>query len=936
MHSNSTKKLSFLFLIFLFFVTSLSIASSITKAQSIPSVNSIAAALERRYHLNLRSIQNQGEYFNVSDQKKRSPEVLLFFSPADPKPGQEITATAYPSFFENQNPDLYYTWYIKRPDCELGTSDSTAIDNCDWDNDGNITVEDWKIEATRLNVNRTLDVSRIDYSTDNDNDGYKATFGGHGREDIPDRCYIMDQKTGIQHEIVGSSSGNSSGGYNTPSCPSGYDLRCVEDTTKGCCDNSPCTIGNISNNQTVCEEVSGLTPYCDGSGRAQCSYGEARCVPESYTAPGDFSMCPSDLDENSCDEISTQTPSCDSSGGGGGRSLCSHLFPSAPGETTGDNKFLVGEEEFWGTNPQDPDTQNTGYGDESNVVGRGMTKFTWNYQVGDQVGVAVEGTSQIPTKHDERSKMIMWALPKNDCDPKGKGVYIKRIKGYDVPIPTTTTDINTCLKDNLVDPREGNQENSIDVDLDYLPEEPVNDSSGNAYGDTLYINSSLANSEDEEGSVLYDWDVYISSDGSYNPREYTREDGDENTSSWVDITDELVEANLITLVYGNAISELQMELNLTEDFLSKEGLSLNQVFPEGIGHLRIRLNVKEQFLQTGHREGTATLIIKITNNGSRITPYVMTDVTDDQKFSLSNGSVICEENNAITRGICYIIKNEVIGLEIEDDRIDSNADSFSWTLNEKPLLCDKKISNECEDDRQTNINFFPVDKDPGERYVVKVKVLETEKKQIQTFTRVFEVVDPFVEIISADLDTVWPKYLGYYKDTDGDTYDNISTEILQGYSQSLAQIQTLFFPSFIKDSPLTTKYWKIRAPLTEEVEGGILQFPILKPPGSAYFMEMKAIYQQNSDVREAMKQLWNLNITETANYWLEKSVQLEVVMEEGEPDEGDISLASPQEFFASVITHIPSYLWMLLQTVLSMGVILFGLSLAYSISGSRK
>lgn len=925
MHSNSTKKPLFFFIFFLYFVTSFHIAGAI----SIPSVNSVAAQLERRYHLNLREMQNMGEYFNVSDQKKRSPEVLLFFSPADPKPGQEITATAYPSFFENQNPDLYYTWYIKRPDCDLGTSDS----KCDSNGDGRVTIEDWKVEATRLNVNRTLDINRIDYSLDNDNDGYYATFGGHGRENIPGRCYIMDQKTGIQHEIVGSSRGSGTGGYNIPSCPSGYSLRCVEDTTKGCCDRSPCTVGGISDSQTVCEEVSGLTPYCDGNGTARCSNGEARCIPENYNPPGNFSICPSDLDENSCGEISTRTPSCSGSGGGGS-SLCRHIFPNAPGEATGDGEFLVDEEEFWGTNPQDPDTQNTGYGDESNVVGRGMTKFTWNYQIGDQIGVAVEGTSQIPTKHNEHSKMIMWALPKNDCDPQGKGVYTKKIKGYDVPIPTTTTSIDSCLERNLVDPREGNQENSIDVDLDYLPEEPVNDSSGNNYGDTLYINSSLANSDDEEGSVLYEWKVDISSDGSYNPRNYTRQDGDENTSSWVDITEELVKEDLISLVNGNSLSELQIKLNLTEDFLSKENLSVAQVFPEKIGHLRIRLNVKEQFFQTAHREGASTLIVKITNNGSRITPYVMTDVTGNQKFSLTNGTVICEEDTVITRGICYTVKNEVIGLKIENARIDSDNDSFSWTLNEKPLLCDTKVSDECEDNRQTNINFFPVEKNPGERYVVKVKVLETETKQIQTFTRVFEVVDPFIEIISADLDTVWPKYLGYYKDTDGDTYNNISTEILQGYSQSLAQIQALFFPSFIRDSPLTTKYWKIRAPLSEEITGGILQFPILKPPGSAYFIAMKAVYQQNPDIREAMKQIWNLNITETSNYWLEKSIQLEVI-DNGEAPE-DIVLTSPQAFFASVATHIPSYLWMLLQTILSMGVILFGLSLAYSVSGTKK
>lgn len=93
-----------------------------------------------------------------------------------------------------------------------------------------------------------------------------------------------------------------------------------------------------------------------------------------------------------------------------------HLFPNAPGETTGDSEFDKGEEEFWHTNPNDPDTADTGNGDEANITGLGLTSFTWNYEKGDEVGVVIEGVSVEPTQVADSSYRIMWALLNNNCE----------------------------------------------------------------------------------------------------------------------------------------------------------------------------------------------------------------------------------------------------------------------------------------------------------------------------------------------------------------------------------------------------------------------------------------------------------------------------------------------------------------------------------------
>jgi hypothetical protein len=39
------------------------------------------------------------------------------------------------------------------------------------------------------------------------------------------------------------------------------------------------------------------------------------------------------------------------------------------------------------------------------------------------LGVVIEGTSMIPTKHPDSSSAIMWAFSKNDCPVINKGSY---------------------------------------------------------------------------------------------------------------------------------------------------------------------------------------------------------------------------------------------------------------------------------------------------------------------------------------------------------------------------------------------------------------------------------------------------------------------------------------------------------------------------------
>jgi hypothetical protein len=100
---------------------------------------------------------------------------------------------------------------------------------------------------------------------------------------------------------------------------------------------------------------------------------------------------------------------------------CHHYFPDDHDHSnhTGDDSFGPDEEEFWHTNPEDPDTAGTGLTDEANVAGLGAAEFSWIYTMGDKIGVVVEGVSPEPTQYSDSSYKTMWAMPSNNSSDCG-------------------------------------------------------------------------------------------------------------------------------------------------------------------------------------------------------------------------------------------------------------------------------------------------------------------------------------------------------------------------------------------------------------------------------------------------------------------------------------------------------------------------------------
>lgn len=241
---------SFFSIISFIFTPLLPLQAGLFSAPKVPMPNAsdMASDVEKRYHINTESVQEQGETMNVVDQKKTTPQVSLFFSPSDPKEGEKLNAQAFPIYFITEPKHMYFTWYLQRKNCAKrnGPLATTELRSCDADGNDRIDEEDWKIEAARIIASNGYDTTYTDYGSDSDADGYSARFGGDNRANVGEYCYYHDNATGENYEIVGDANDPDFG------CNNGLQPVCMESTIE---------IGPGSGNVSNSSLANGLSLY---------------------------------------------------------------------------------------------------------------------------------------------------------------------------------------------------------------------------------------------------------------------------------------------------------------------------------------------------------------------------------------------------------------------------------------------------------------------------------------------------------------------------------------------------------------------------------------------------------------------------------------------------------------------------------------------------
>ncbi|MBP9727919.1 MAG: hypothetical protein KBD27_00915 [Candidatus Moranbacteria bacterium] len=941
------KKLKIVFSLFLivhlFVATAAPAAAGLFSGPKIPSATSIMTSAEKRYHIDTEAMQNMGESLNTSETKNPTPAVSLSFSPSDPRVGEKVSAKAFPMYFSSTEKDLYYTWYLKRKECSLQSPPLSASVRalCDRDFDDRVTVEDWKIEAAQLIAQSGFSAVEAEenYTSDTDDDGYKAPMGGGNKKAVANHCYYNNPATGKNYELgtSGDIEYDCPAGM-TPTCLAGEgSVEALDIAIPGSDPFAPVagTSGPAFefNDTGVCD-VAG-TPMCSGAGVAYCNAGSPRCVADIHANP------------LTCDDAVTPVLSTCSGGGGGFNASCNHLFPRLP--SSGDGTFGLAEEKFWGTSPKDASTADNGNKDEANVIGLGQNVFEWNYSAGDQVGVVVEGTSMIGTKYDDSSSMIMWAFSKGDCpisEASSTGSFYKQIKGYQVDILSIDIDLNKCLERNLVDPTQGGQATKLDVSVSATPESPINDSSfvldppvggvpvPEGGGDTVIAEASIGNSSRGVSEVLFEWDIELANNPQFK-------NGAGLLSNKV--MKELQDLRLLGSTKGTALDSIQLKLDILDNnttLFSGHRLA-DYLDATGSGYLRFTAKVSENFASGAVRKGRSDVVVKFVSTGKKIAVYkpLTKLVGSAMQVTLPNivaTNPICNDD-PLDRISCRIIKNEAIGLRIDP----TDLTNFQWAINGTPLLCNRAVvSEDCEKDatgvltvgKQNFVNFFPVTGEVGDTYTVTVSANDVKTGKIVNLSRSFHVISPQLSIESADLNAAWPKLIGQYKDVDGaastacpsGACNEYSDSVLEGFATENLKFQSDFIPDFLAsraERQWTVDGVSIEDTATLDVDGNTvytINFDALKNSADVYNIALVASVTQPQDIRRALRDIWGVSPLESTELRFSAGVQVQLK----EPGFAQGTLQGTKKYLAALSSYVPASLMFLLRIVLSVMLIL--------------
>ena len=652
---------------------------------------------------------------------------------------------------------------------------------------------------------------------------------------------------------------------------------------------------------------------------------------------------------------------------------CAHLFPdiNISGKKAGDGTFGVEEEKFWHTDPNSSDTAGTGNLDEANVVGLGINKFTWNYETGDEVGVVVEGVSVESAQTNDSSFRTMWAMPVKMCDvsatvngyPKkstqtisivndspsmgetttttqtttqsidSRAATIATIKTVIDTIKTVTdsntgsvisssttsgtptyttsdiassisiadigsaTDLNQCLYDNLINPAEsGAQGNKLEVNLSYSPTTPMNDPSSANNGDELTVTSSIPNANDKT-YLHYSWEVY----GADNA----------NPNSW-----------------GAAFTQSDLEEPSQMDGIGLDTFKFKLNFANPKKYLRVKLTVTENDGSLA-RKGHSDVVIPVSSSS---------DIIDVYPVEINSSSVDIKTTSSICSGgtdkiICPIIKDEIVGLKVNS----SNLTDFSWKVDGKTLSCFSSPMN-CQSNNQTNIAYFPVLKNKGEQYTVNLDALDQNTGKKVYLVRTFVVVDPSVEIISADVSTCKPIILGEYIGLDGTHYKDKSKINFQAVAGKEIKLK----PEATGISSSADYIWTIDGKTVNAITASTYGFTIdsnngnlilpAKNKGESYDISVSALYSQDNLIKQALNEYWGVSYNQFYEKPISATIHIDIV------DNLAVTKAkvNKQKIMANIYASVPNYLSFLLKLVLTAGILLFGAKFILSLTLNVK
>ena len=680
--------------------------------------------------------------------------------------------------------------------------------------------------------------------------------------------------------------------------------------------------------------------------------------------------------------IASLQPTCTISGGG--NNDCKHLFPYFPSKSVigadgksislnledkdvqgtqtpldilGSGKFTLNEKEFWGADPTKISTNGV-QPDEAAVMGLGVTKFSWQYADGDEIGVAVEGDSQQPTDHLDGSKKRMWAFSNNTCNALNDAInngdadssyYTETIPngGGTVGIEVADFDPNDCLPENLIDPTKSNGLSNITVTLNSSEDQPIdNDSTKNpmGQGDNITINSSIGNASGDQKNMLYDWHVELSTDGSTAPT---------NTTQWKDITTDMqTDYGSFPASAETGVGKISFKFNLNLPFDYINGISPT-TSDNGYFYLRINAKVSENEGQDS-KNGNGTITLKVYEQKNVINVYT---VSADENGILSPNDdnsgtedEIC--NDAQDFPACQVVKDEVLALEVPNADQADRLDNFSWQVNGTSATCDPAFSKNCDPNDpnyENNLLFLPISGDDDGNIKVEATAINEKTNDHIIVDRSFQVVPYGVSITPVDATVVQPKILGYNIGLDGSkTADNSATNFLTSPGSTI-DLKAQFTPSWFNNnasmgsggqSSAVNYTWTVDGdtpPAESSFNETEFSFPNTKNIGENYNIGITANFtpaaydpdnasNQLNNIRKALLNDWEITADDSIQQTAQANMQIDVVDPATISPDGSSSVP----LGANLLSHVPEQVLFSVRIILTGFLLLFVTGLVFS------
>jgi len=749
---NNFLKKSLFFWIVVFQIFALSLPVALAKSVSVTNVGKLygkywtelieeaSEVIEQRFNMNQESISEVMSTVNASPYKNIPPQVQITFNPPNPRPGEKVTATAIPTYFNGQASSMYFTWYLHR---------DKAIEG----NSGNIM----KIRAAKIMANggayedETDEKWSDDWSNiikpgssgeDLDNDGYEAIFGGESptaeknAEDNSNsdgsgakHCYVHDFNTGINHEV----------------------------TCKHQFPGSLCKGDSFKNYSELFWDTNPLNADTDGDGTKDeadlCGLAQDRFtwnykpgdkvgvivegtsfVPTKY---GDSSyMIFWALPKNTCEVTGKTTGNiypapANPTGGGADKFEIAGLSDliAGIGNDIISNFLALLINSITGFSEVDLNDIKNILQDNVNLLS-GATISEIVTEISDQLEANL-GCATCPYPGLEFDSALFTASLDAIITELSNG-YNQNFQNAaemdtEDKIAWASLDINKdCLDANLMSPNEGNSFSKIEIELSHKPENPIN-----LKGNTLNLNAFVSNTPDlNETKIAWSFKVCNDIDSGCSSIPFEEIKG-------------------IGKTVGFGLNSVSLPLG---DFNSKK-------------YLKVTAKASVNFSAGAFNSGVGTIYIPLKDSGDQFAIFsskkINGDVEKDSAFER------CQNEDP-----CLVANGETLWLEDSND----DYENYSWIIDGKPFIPENCASGDwCEmiksgreevGAENTNRAYFTITKNAGRIHKANLIAENPETGEKIDITRSFQVVSPAIKIkpINCDGDTPERKRLGKYID----------------------------------------------------------------------------------------------------------------------------------------------------------------------------